>query len=366
MTPTLTAPLAAFVDALPVPRRLIAGERDGRLTVRMRAAAHRFHRDLPESTIWGYDGTVPGPTIEAERGQPVTVEWRNELDGPLPVVVTVAPQAADADGVPVQCVPGLSGGTADRDAPALAGDTVVHLHGGLTPAVYDGWAENLFAPGQAAVFHYPMNQRAALLWYHDHVMGITKFDVYAGLAGLWIVRDDRERELGLPEGPPFEVPLLIQDRNFDLDEQGRLTGRLLHKTDPDVMEAFPPFTVVNGKVWPLLEVRPATYRFRVLNGSNARTYRLVLLRDRAPELERIMQIGTDHGLLRAPVAVPADGLVLASAERADLLVEFSDLEPGSELTLLNTAAAPFDGSPFPAADARIAADLDGLLPYPQV
>ena len=180
------------------------------------------------------------------------------------------------------------------------------------------------------------------------------------------MRDERERELGLPEGPPFEVPLLIQDRNFDLDEQGRLTGRLVHKTDPEVMEAFPPFTVVNGKVWPVLDVQPATYRFRVLNGSNARTYRLVLLRDGAPELERITQIGTDHGLLRAPVPVPADGLVLASAERADLLVDFSDLAPGSELTLLNTAAAPFDGSSFPAADAENAADLEGLLPYPQV
>jgi FtsP/CotA-like multicopper oxidase with cupredoxin domain len=243
---------------------------------------------------------------------------------------------------------------------------VVHLHGGLTPASFDGWAENLFAPGQPAVFHYPMDQRAALLWYHDHVMGITKLDVYAGLAGLWIVRDERERELGLPEGPPFEIPLLIQDRNFDVDEHGLLTGRLVHKTDPEVMEAFPPFTVVNGKVWPVLDVQPATYRFRVLNGSNARTYRLVLLRDGTPELDRITQIGTDHGLLRSPTPVPADGLALASAERADLLVDFSDLPPGSELTVLNTAAAPFDGSSFPAADAENAADVDGLLPYPQV
>src|SRR5882672_452061 len=366
MSRSLTAPLAPFVDALPVPRRLVAAEHEGRLTVRMRPGTHCFHRGLPESTIWGYDGSMPGPTIEAERGQPVTVEWRNELDSPLPVVVTVAPEATGADGVPVQCVPGLSGGTPDGRAAALAGHTVVHLHGGLTPAADDGWAENLFAPGQHAVFHYPMDQRAALLWYHDHVMGVTKFDVYAGLAGLWIIRDERERELGLPEGPPFELPLLIQDRNFDLDEQGRLTGRLVHKTDPEVMEAFPPFTVVNGKVWPVLEVQPATYRFRVLNGSNARTYRLVLLRDGAPELERITQIGTDHGLLRTPVPVPADGLVLASAERADLLVDFADLAPGSELTMLNTAAAPFDGSPFPASDAENAADPEGLLPYPQV
>jgi FtsP/CotA-like multicopper oxidase with cupredoxin domain len=366
MTRVLTAPLTPFVDALPLPRRVIARKHRGRVTVRMRAAAHRFHRDLPETRIWGYDGTVPGPTIEAERGQPVTVEWRNELDGPLPVAVTVAPDAVDADGVPVQCLPGLSGGTPDEQAAELTGHTVVHLHGGLTPASYDGWAENTFAPGQHAVFHYPMDQRATLLWYHDHVMGVTKFDVYAGLAGLWIIRDGRERELGLPEGPPFEVPLLIQDRNFDLDDQGLLTGRLLHKTDPEVMETFAPFTSVNGKVWPALEVQPATYRFRVLNGSNARTYRLVLLRDDDPDLDRISQIGTDHGLLRSAADVPSDGLVLASAERADLLVDFSDLEPGSELTLVNTATAPFDGSTFPAADARRAADLAGLLPYPQV
>jgi FtsP/CotA-like multicopper oxidase with cupredoxin domain len=358
--------LAPFVDRLPLPSRLIATESDGRLSVRIRAGVHSFHRDLPASSIWGFEGTVPGPTIEAERGRPVTVEWRNELGGAYPVSVTIAPEATDADGVPVQCAPGLSGGELDRAAASLTGHTVVHLHGGLTPASYDGWAENIFAPGQPAVFHYPMEQRAALLWYHDHVMGTTKFDVYAGLAGLWIVRDEQERELGLPEGRPLELPLLIQDRNFDVDERGQLTGRLVHKTDPDVMEAFAPFTVVNGKVWPVLEVEPATYRFRLLNGSNARTYRLVLVHDGEPALDRITQIGTDHGLLRAPAAVPGDGLVLASAERADVVVDLSDLGAGTELTLFNTARAPFDGAAFPAAQAEQAAALDGLLPYPQV
>ena len=366
MTVMLTKPLTPFVDELPVPRRLVATEHAGRLTVSMGSGTHRFHRDLPESTVWRYGGTVPGPTVEAERGRPVTVDWVNELEGPLPLAVTIAPSATDADGVPVQCHPGLSGGSPDDKAAALSGHAVVHLHGGLTPASYDGWAENLFSPGQTAVFHYPMDQRASLLWYHDHVMGVTKYHVYAGLAGLWIIRDERERELGLPEGLPFEVPLLIQDRNFDLDERGQLTGLLVHKTDPEVMEAFPPFTVVNGKVWPVLDVQPATYRFRVLNGSNARTYRLVLVHDGRPELGRITQIGTDHGLLRRAVAVPADGLVLAPAERADLIVDFSDLDPGSELTLLNTASAPFDGAAFPAADAERATDLDGLLPYPEV
>ena len=366
MTPTLVTPLAPFVDALPLPQRLIAKDHDDSLVVRMRTGEHKFHRDMPSSKVWAYEGMAPGPTIEAERGRPVTVEWRNELAGPLPLVVTKAPAHADAEGVPVQCVPGLSGGTADRSTAALSGQAVVHLHGGLTPAVYDGWAENLLAPGQTAVFHYPMDQRAALLWYHDHVMGITRFDVYAGLAGLWIVRDMVERELGLPEGPPFEVPLLIQDRNFDVDEHGRLSGRLVHKTDPDVMEAFAPFTVVNGKVWPALDVQPAVHRLRGLNGSNARTYRLVLVRNGRPDLDRVTQIGTDHGLLRAPTRLPSDGLTLASAERADLVVDFSDLAPGTVLTLFNTAKAPFDGSRFNAARAETAADLDGLLPHPEV
>jgi FtsP/CotA-like multicopper oxidase with cupredoxin domain len=364
--PSLAPPLTPFVDPLPLPPRWLARDQGGRLTVRMRCGLHRFHRDLPESRIWGFDGRMPGPTIEAERGHPVRVEWINELEGTLPVAVTVAPAETTAAGVPVQCVPGLSGGARDPDAAALPGFTVVHLHGGLTAAPYDGWTENIFAPGQDAVADYTMEQRAALLWYHDHVMGVTRFTVYAGLAGLWIVRDENERALGLPEGPPFELPLLIQDRNFGEDSAGRLTGELVHKTDPGTMEAFAPFTTVNGRVWPLLEVHPATYRLRVLNGSNARTFRLVPMRDGVAELERITQIGTDHGLLQAPVGVPAQGLVLAPAERADLLVDFSDLQPGAELTLLNTAGAPFDGAPFPPERAAEAASLDGLLPYPDV
>jgi FtsP/CotA-like multicopper oxidase with cupredoxin domain len=131
---SLTAPLTPFVDTLHVPRRLIAAEHHGQLTVRIQTATHRFHRDLPESRIWGYDGTVPGPTIETERGKPVAVNWHNELEGPLPVVDAVASRHADSDGIPVQCLPGLSGGTPDARAAALSGHAVVHLHGGLTPA----------------------------------------------------------------------------------------------------------------------------------------------------------------------------------------------------------------------------------------
>ena len=132
------------------------------------------------------------------------------------------------------------------------------------------------------------------------------------------------------------------------------------------MECFSPFTTVNGAVWPHLDVEPTTYRFRVLNGSNARTYRLVLMRDGAagsrPDHPARQRGRTTAG---ARLAIPDHGLVLASAERADLLVDFSDLAAGTELTLWNTARAPFDGT---VADPSTAgrADVDGLLPYPEV
>src|SRR6478752_5915336 len=99
MKRVMTPPIAPFVDRVPIPPRLIATEHDGRLTVRIRAGEHGFHRELPASSIWGFEGTFPGPTIEAERGKPVTVEWRNELAGPFPVSDTLAPQATGPDGV---------------------------------------------------------------------------------------------------------------------------------------------------------------------------------------------------------------------------------------------------------------------------
>jgi spore coat protein A len=356
-------PLTPFVDALPVPPRRVINE-PRRIKIPLRRSLHQYHRDLPPTPVWTFDEVVPGPTIEVRRGVPLEVRWENRLAGTLPVVVTVAP-AYEIDGVPVQTTPGRSGGEPDPDAAALPGYAVVHLHGGLTYATSDGWTENLMAPGQWALDIYPNDQRASLLWYHDHVMGVTRFSVYAGLAGLYIVRDDRERELELPEGPPYELPLLLQDRNFDLDADGRLTGVLLHKTDPEVMECFGPITTVNGKVWPVLDVQPTTYRFRVLNGSNARTFRLVLVREGLPDQARIVQIGSEGGLLQSAVVPPEQGLVLASAERADLLVDFSDLAPGTALTLVNTARAPFDGVAGDSSDTGTP-DPAGLLPYPEV
>ena len=277
----VVASLVPFVDPLPMPPRRAIVE-PSRLTIRLQAAEHQFHRALPP--VASVD-LRRAPTRSDDRGT-----TRSSGRGPVGepsrgrVARDCRPGASFRGRRRARAVPsGSQWRVAGHRCSGAGGFPVAHLHGGLTHATSDGWTENLALPGQSTLDTYPNDQRAAMLWYHDHVMGVTRFSVYAGLAGLWIVRDERERELDLPEGPPYEVPLLLADRNFDVSPDGRLNGELLHKTDPEVMECFSPFTVVNGAIWPVVEVEPTTYRFRVLNGSNARTYRLVLTRDGAPD-----------------------------------------------------------------------------------
>jgi len=199
--------------------------------------------------------------------------------------------------------------------------TVVHLHGAHVPSAYDGYPESTFVSGDARLYRYPNRQLPATLWYHDHALGITRYNVMLGLAGLYIVRDRREEALSLPSGP-YEIPLVIQDRSFHPD------GSLNY---PD--EWVPMFIgdkiLVNGKVWPKLRVDSGRYRFRVLNGSNHRTLTLTLS-DHHP----FHVIGSDGGLLSAPVEV--DKLTLGPAERADLVLDFEGYAPDSEVLLLDT------------------------------
>ena len=343
--------LTKFVDPLRLPPVLRPTPTDSEpfstLRVSMRPAYVQLHSALPPTEMWAYDGFVPGPTIEVRRGQRILVEWVNDVpaDAPYPVTAVTAPDPDD-DAPPEQIPqnqPGRSGGRMNAALVRTPPWLVVHLHGGRIEAVYDGWTENGVLSGQSLLFRYDNDQRATLLWYHDHAMGITRFNVYSGLAGMYIIRDDEEDALGLPNGP-YELPLLLQDRNLDTDADGRLTGRLLHKVEEGTMEFFGPFTTVNSTIWPYAEVEARQYRLRLLNGANSRTFRLVLLDEAGrPIPEAIAQIGTDGGLLGAPVALPQDGLALAPAERADLLVDFRAYR-GQRLTLVNTAGAPFDGA----------------------
>jgi FtsP/CotA-like multicopper oxidase with cupredoxin domain len=360
--PKLQMPLTPFKDPLRLPPVLRPQEmRDGlsSLMIRLRAGSQRIHSELPPTPFWGYEGCLPGPMIEVQRGQRVRVEYVNDLpaDGGFPVTAVMAPKG------PQQNRPGREGRPVDANVAALKPWIVTHLHGGRTAAGSDGWTEDAVFTGQSTVCNYDNDQAATMLWYHDHALGITRYNVYAGLAGAYIIRDPEEAALKLPTGK-YEIPLIIQDRNLDTAPDGTLTGRLLHKVTDDTMEFFGPFTTVNGTIWPYAEVEARQYRLRVLNASNSRTYRLVLLDESgANVLDRVTQIGTDGGLLDTPVSPPSDGLILASAERADLIIDFRALA-GQQLTMVNTAAAPFKGLAFDKKPGT--PDAEQRIPYPQV
>ncbi len=356
-----TTSLTRFKDCLRIPPILHphqAADQRYRLRIQMRPAQVQLHSELPPSEVWTYEGLLPGPTIEVSRGQHVQIEWVNAIPPaqPYPITAVTAPDGS-------QNAPGRSGRSLNQTVATLPPWTVVHLHGGRTAAVSDGWTENACLSGQFTTSDYANDQQATLLWYHDHAMGITRFNVYAGLAGLYIIRDAEEAALHLPAGP-YEIPLLLQDRNLDTAPDGSLTGRLLHKIEDGTMEFFGPFTLVNGTIWPHLPVEARQYRLRLLNGSNARIYRLVLLDESgSPVHEQIKQIGTDGGLLGQPVDIPLDGLLLAPAERADLIVDFRTM-PGQRLILVNTAGAPFDNSP--ATHPPGTPEPENRLPHPEV
>jgi spore coat protein A len=297
--------LARFVDPLPLPvmaRPVGAhanlardGERVQHYRVAMRAISSKLHRDLPATGMWSYGGSVPGVMFDTRSGEGLAVEWANELPTKhfLPIDHT------------------LHG--AEKGVAEVRG--VVHLHGGKTPPESDGYPEDWFVPGQSRTYRYPNSQDAALLWYHDHAMGINRLNIYAGLFGLHIIRDKVEDDLHLPNGK-YEVPLVLFDR--DVRRDGQLDyPKSADPERPWVPEFFGETQLVNGKIFPYLEVEPRKYRFRVLNAANGRFYRLSL-----SEGAEIHQIGTDQGLLPAPLTVT--NLQLAPGERADIVVDFAN------------------------------------------
>ncbi|HEY3392309.1 MAG TPA: multicopper oxidase domain-containing protein [Lacipirellulaceae bacterium] len=297
----------------------------------------------PLSTaVWGYGtsadtATYPGKTIQALVNEPITVRWTNNLVNdfgqPLPHLLPVDTSLhwAQPDNYPDSGVP-----------------IVTHLHGGHSESASDGLPEFWFTPGFAQkgpqwvkeTYSYENDQRAATLWYHDHALGITRLNVYAGMAGFYILRDERDtgqanNPLGLPAGK-YEVPIVIQDRMFTED------GQLYYPSTPDVAgapepsvlpEFFGDHILVNGVTWPVMDVEPTVYRLRMLNGSDSRFYNL-----RIGSGPQFQQIGTDSGLLYAPV--PRNQLVIGPGERADVVVDFSQFA-NQTLIMRNNARSPF-------------------------
>jgi spore coat protein A len=344
------------------------------------------------TTVWGYNTNgikagYLGATIEArstlagETGKPVTVKFINNLKDAAGNLLTRHLLTVD---------PTLGG--ANMGEPEVR--IVTHLHGGHVAPEFDGhpeaWITNNPAAltglpadpvsgrparpnGNTVTFTYDNTQIANHLWYHDHAMGITRLNVYAGLAANYLLRDSVEDSLNLPKGN-YEIPLVIQDKSFNEDgslhydsnpllnangtQQNDSAGNPVSTSNP---EFFGNVITVNGKAWPKLDVEPRKYRFRMLNGSDSRFYNIWLERtDGLPiPAGAITQIGNDGGLLPTAVSdignAANNGLLLALAERADVIIDFAKFPAGTSITVRNNAPTPYpNGSEVnPSTTGRI-------------
>ena len=276
----------------------------------MRQIEYQVHRDVKPTRCWGVGSSSPGPTFDTRKGEGILVEWVNELPGSHFLPIDHRLDGAEADKPEVRAV--------------------MHLHGAKVRPEDDGYPEDWYVPGKSATYHYPNVQDAALLWYHDHSMGINRLNIFAGLLGLYVVRDFAEEALNLPRGK-YEIPLVLYDRQFDPD------GQLNYPVspvpgEPWIPEFFGNATLVNGKLLPYLEVEARKYRFRILNGANARFFHLALSNH-----QDLHQIGTDQGLLPAPVILQQ--INLAPGERADVVADFNG-QAGAKIVLRNDFSQP--------------------------
>lgn len=355
-----------FVNPLTRPARLDLTCGGARTLVMRQTWQDLLGADLGLTTpVWGFgedrrgwwDDSIrvsyPGPTIVARSEQPVRIHWRNELPSThlLPVDTSLHWAFSHND----QTID-------DAGMPA-----VVHLHGGHNAPESDGHPEAWYTPRgvvgprfDGTAFDYDNSQEAATLWYHDHTLGITRLNVYAGLSGFYLLRDDHELDLiernELP-ADPYELELVIQDRMFTPD--GRLAYPDLPATAADwpggpstPPEFFGPVILVNGRAWPYLAVEPRQYRLRLLNGSNSRIYRLSVQGDWPFP---ITQIGTDGGFLYEPTPLDQP-LLICPGERVDVVVDFRDLG-GATFELTNDAPTPFPGG------APVAPPADMVLQF---
>lgn len=314
--------------------------------------------------VWGYNGSYPGPTIVATRDVPTHVKYVNDLfnpaGGPLFLQGTLKVDQTIHWADPLGTGPSFVSYTGPVPA-------VVHLHGAEVPSAFDGGPDAWWTPGfthkgpgfVTDTYTYPNGQEGTSLFYHDHALGMTRINVYSGLAGFYILLDPSVEPANLPGGPadtpldsyghPYRIGLALQDRMFDAN------GQLFFPSDGDnptvhpfwVPEFFGNVILVNGKSWPFLNVEPRRYRFEFLDGSNARFYelRLVNRATKAPG-PAFWQTGGDQGLMDAPAKlndpldVKAPRLLFAPGERCDVIIDFSGYA-GQTLTLVNGAKGPY-------------------------
>jgi spore coat protein A len=315
--------LTKYVTRLPVPGNgIVVATPSGpnTYTFTQREISRQLHPQLPATPLWAYDdgsglggqtGSL-GMAIVARSGTAIDVSYTHNLPATYPAWIPV-----DTRLTPF--------GNEVR--------VLTHLHGGVVAGDSDGnpaATPDLYGPGQTQIAHYPNDQRASLIWFHDHGLGTTRLNVFAGLAGGYLIYDQfdtggTDNANGLPSGA-FEIPLVVQDRQFNAN------GTFLYPTSliPGVTwigEYFGDVMLVNGMVWPFLDVQPRLYRLRLINGCNSR------ILDMNFGGARTWQIGAEVGMFDTPVPIKA--LIMAPGERADVLVDFSALA-GQTLVVKNT------------------------------
>ncbi|HEX5100774.1 MAG TPA: carbohydrate-binding protein [Polyangiaceae bacterium] len=318
---------------------------------------------FPDSTVLAYGGevkipnssgtelvrSVPGPVFETIRGIHATLHWRNEVTTPhfMPVDPTLHwanPNAMEPPAAPFTPFPP---GYAAALFPVAH---VTHMHGLVVGSDFDGVAEQWFTAGPNPIvgptfvsrdYDEPNEQPPTQLFYHDHTMGQTRLDVYSGLVGAGYFIRDPNNPLDQPSSPlpsgAYEIPLIIFDRSFFTD--GELN---FPRVSTNPANAYwqagdgANVVLVNGKVWPNLNVERRQYRFRTLAMGNGRTFDVKL--DNAGVTVPFTLIGSDGGYLPAPQVV--NDVMIATTERADMLVDFSGFSAGTQLTMLNAGADP--------------------------
>jgi spore coat protein A, manganese oxidase len=338
-----------------------------------------------KTKMWGYNGQVPGPTLETQTNTPIVVKWVNGLKDAAgqAAALPFADLGADALGIDHSIM------GAERATQQM----VVHFHGGHSPPSSDGFPTCAYDPVQGTrspmglsmtgspcqdstnpwrQFSYPNRRQGTTLWYHDHGMGTTRYGVMAGLAGFYFTRDSVETALKLPKNNDAnkaadrEIPLLIQDRSFDANGQLVYATNENGETNPSDKiqpEFFGQTILVNNTIWPKLSVAGDRYRFRLLNGSNARVYHLKLKAvDGQPGVPRFLVIGSDGGLNREfleaqtkNASLSPQDLLLAPGERLDVIIDFKKFK-NRKFILTNDAPAPFKCSLTAVEGSNVAAD----------
>jgi spore coat protein A, manganese oxidase len=315
--------------------------------VKIRADETYFDVPLAGSTnpvrlripYWGYEGEFLGPTIVQEQGRYSCVQFINQLD----VIQPITPTERDANG----CF--LRGDAKPRPQ---YNDMVIHLHGMNSVPCYDGYALDIIPPGYYKNYIYP-NDELGTFWYHDHAIDHTAENVQRGLAGMYLVVDrKRDQALNIPILDGYDIPLILQDREFEPDPDDTSTPKQVYRDrcfyDRGHNSFYGDVICVNGVPFPYLEVEPRPYRFRILNASPSRNYRLALSLAVSPANQaipnadktvggKITVIGNDQDLLPAPIELltSCQTLSIGMAERYDVMIDFSVYQPGEHVYLRN-------------------------------